>query len=109
VHHLPSADYIVILELGSIAHRGSWSEVTRSGYKLSSLAQQAISAEEGTDEKLSNKVQKIEKGQAERIHEDAEGLQEVNEETNNPYLRGFQPYKFWFRSAGWGRSLTSCV
>ena len=110
MHHLPSAEHVVILKDGIIAYRGSWDEVQQAGYKLSELARVsdtvAITKEKGfPEQEEKNKEANV----AELMGNEYDAVDAVDEETNNPYLRGIRPYIFWFRSGGVPYSITAMV
>lgn len=102
VHHLPSADYVVVLEQGLIRHRGAWSEVLSSGYQLSELSKPRTSGhpdkEKGVQE--SDVEQPNQKAIGARVVDEHDAMDDVDDEYKNSYGKGLKPYKFWLRNAG---------
>lgn len=101
VHHLPSADYVLILEKGAVAYRGTWNDVQDAGYRLSELARVNDKAAAGEIKDSSQKdVKSNEPNPVEIIENEYDAVDAVDQEANNPYIGGMKPYIFWFRNGG---------
>ncbi|KAG8825840.1 hypothetical protein FRC17_008507 [Serendipita sp. 399] len=102
IHHLPSADHVLIMEKGSIIHSGTWDEVLQSGYVPSDLMikddQKPDKGPAVQTEDLTEAAKKEKPGELFRDERDA--LDAVDEESQNPYLGGIKPYKYWFGNGG---------
>lgn len=101
VHHLPSADWVIILENGSVTHSGTWDEVQQSGYKLSDLSKTIEKSEKSIQKKGEAILEAKKADDGKKIMDETDAVDEVDEESKNPYLRGLKPYKFWFGNAGY--------
>ncbi|KAG8825602.1 hypothetical protein FRC17_008601 [Serendipita sp. 399] len=102
IHHLPSADHVLIMEKGSIVHSGTWDEVLQSGYVPSDLMmkddQKPDKGPAVQIEDMTEAAQKEKPGELFRDERDA--IDAVDEESQNPYLGGIKPYKYWFGNGG---------
>ncbi|KAG8779497.1 hypothetical protein FRC16_003410, partial [Serendipita sp. 398] len=102
VHHLPSADYVIIMDKGSVAHSGTWGDVLHSGYALSDLMRKnevTPDINHPDQTKVAAGAPREEK-RGEFIGDEHDAVDAVDEESKNPYLSGLKPYKFWFGNAG---------
>lgn len=102
VHHLPSADHVVVLEQGQIKYRGSWAEVLDSGYQLSELSksQTGHSARKNELQDKSKHVGQTKEGTGTNNNaNEYDPLQDVDEEYRATYGKGFKPYAFWLRNS----------
>lgn len=93
---------MIVLEQGTIKHRGSWAEVLNSGYQLSELSKSQTRQSENENEAQKQSTHggrpKENADKTQNKHE-YDPLQDVDEEYKTAYGKGFKPYAFWIRNA----------
>ncbi|QRV95711.1 ABC transporter [Ceratobasidium sp. AG-Ba] len=106
VHHLPSADTVIVMSEGSIVFQGTYSALQNEPGLLH-LAQEPSRPQTSTEiantntEKLSEKIPQ------------EQGDEELDDEAKTSYnQKGWHPYQFWTQMAGTyrvARSLLVCI
>ncbi|KAG9077703.1 hypothetical protein FS749_010374 [Ceratobasidium sp. UAMH 11750] len=94
VHHLPSADTVVVMNQGSIVFQGTYTALQNEP-SLFHLVQESTRSQISADNSnpdVSQDSDKPTKGQT---------VEDVDDETTRSYnLKGWHPYTFWARMAG---------